>query len=1232
MNAQDVYVVEYGLHPAYHRHTVDLSPSSASSCVMDASPHSRAYQHVKGAFTTHGSRSRAAAPLSGGVASRRSPHRRPPSHSASPSPRTLQVRHTKKQRESAGPSRQEDVPSPCVLHGITQAESTLRSFPSFSPTMYLQASSDLAFRPVTVWSPPLRPSSARSPTRVSGMEGTRPTTALSASPGIVAEATAGHGHTSLYSEGYMASSSLAAGVIPSAGTGQEVPLGAGREGHGDMPAAIPEELRLIQHLRPPFFPHSSLEERNAVETQGHLVRAEGASPVCFSHITPPCSNPAGPLLSFSWGTEAAAAPSSSSSSWSPRQGPSETMASARSHSPVTMGDTGCRFSALPPPPIDYHIPPAAVDRLCESPPCPTAQRSLAVRDTPAGPTVDLFPSLCLRRTSDTEEDGQRRPPASRRHASSSSASSFVSPSRPSPHGNRVAPQVHSSSFPSGFAAPPPPFVLLQHHRQVLHSEQLQETMAAQETEAIRRVLGERRHVESGPIGPSGTSPRSTLLAGEEGTVPTRMGGEDGAERGGGATRVSCLKEAVVSTDATQPLTSLSDVAKLLFSSILYLRAIGGLPTLLRVGPLAQSSPVVEKENCLELVFFNAIPHHGHGTRSSGAAGGARAREQERMDVGRTGEEGIRVPFSSDVHDAGGGRFSEDLKRMEGSDLATRYAEEESGAYSPLWGSPAASTTNTGGGPSPFLASPSMFAEKSRRGTAVGESRGTAVSFGSRAWSTPTPTSTPPSQGASPTTTTTMQTERNHATTTTRNTLKIRRGKPKDTSRASISSSAFPFFGAEKVASLAPCVSRIHCRGLRMSSVMTGRRDSDNALMGFASSEESRSGGANDSMGSDGERQSAVEPWDASGWDSSRGFPPPPLLLDGKEKREEERVVEAAGSSSFSSRRNSKNSVEDRRRGRDANGKWRASMRPGFNTSYITARDEICVVVRAVVATKATVYRFGVSEVVHVLPPLPPSNASNTLQGKGEKSKDSAVFRMLCARQERARQRSGVSSASSLRGRGGGMKHAAGMEMGEDGRPLPPDYGDLLIAFLQTPGDAAWVSCLPPLGELESLRFRIFALQGLRVREGGEEAKEALHAATLPEWERGRGRDEIRDGRRVHSHSFDTVRMVDAQGGEMTVSREALVKEFPLYQAISIGERSLLGMQPTDAYGHRGGEFYPGESGMGFASDAEVQQEFRKFQNMNLKKFYLEFLRSIQYALTVQVQKTKEKVEYALNEF
>ncbi|RNF01133.1 hypothetical protein TraAM80_07185 [Trypanosoma rangeli] len=57
-------------------------------------------------------------------------------------------------------------------------------------------------------------------------------------------------------------------------------------------------------------------------------------------------------------------------------------------------------------------------------------------------------------------------------------------------------------------------------------------------------------------------------------------------------------------------------AKVLYAAVLYLRALGGFPTLLRVTPLSKDSGVVGKEHCVELVFHSLLVSKGHQGRRS----------------------------------------------------------------------------------------------------------------------------------------------------------------------------------------------------------------------------------------------------------------------------------------------------------------------------------------------------------------------------------------------------------------------------------------------------------------------------------------------------------------------------------------------------------------------------------------------------------------------------------------
>lgn len=84
----------------------------------------------------------------------------------------------------------------------------------------------------------------------------------------------------------------------------------------------------------------------------------------------------------------------------------------------------------------------------------------------------------------------------------------------------------------------------------------------------------------------------------------------GITRGGAL--VSTLQEA---SPLGAVFCELSYPAKVLLSAILYMRSLGALPSLLRVGPLTEYSPVVDKENCIELVFYNP-PDDEQGVRAA----------------------------------------------------------------------------------------------------------------------------------------------------------------------------------------------------------------------------------------------------------------------------------------------------------------------------------------------------------------------------------------------------------------------------------------------------------------------------------------------------------------------------------------------------------------------------------------------------------------------------------------
>lgn len=460
-------------------------------------------------------------------------------------------------------------------------------------------------------------------------------------------------------------------------------------------------------------------------------------------------------------------------------------------------------------------------------------------------------------------------------------------------------------------------------------------------------------------------------------------GEDASNQ-----KKSCMKEVLPTDSATAPC-NLSPSAKLLFSAILYWRALGGLPTLLHVGPLARNSNIIDKENCLELVFFNPPSQPPRASHTTGV----------------TPLDGTITPRNLSI-----------VNNLEGTVNSFESPALQAGG-------------------SPNLLSGTL----SRMDT-----------------------------------------------------------------RGMLDQSAPPlrFAGAERVAAMVPSVPAKQRIGLRTSS--TGKHSLENRLMGTV-----------DEIGSGNTR-----------WG------------DGKE---EEHVP---------------------------------------NTPYVSEKDEICVVVRAVLATKALVHRFGVSEVVHVLPPLPRSTPEDQGTASGPSESGSPFMQLLRSRHEK---------------RGSNSKSRANrVVLGEDGKPLPPDYGDLLVAFLQTPGESAPASFCPRVSELESMRYRIFALQAIQDAESPD--KKTLTSA---------------------------VQLLHANGSNSQAEPFRMcADEFPLYRAASVGELGLAE--------ERASRIDP--NGPTHTVSKSVQENANHFKFVNLSLFYWEFLSSIQFALKVQMHKTKGKVALATNEF
>lgn len=172
--------------------------------------------------------------------------------------------------------------------------------------------------------------------------------------------------------------------------------------------------------------------------------------------------------------------------------------------------------------------------------------------------------------------------------------------------------------------------------------------------------------------------------------------------------------------------------------------------------------------------------------------------------------------------------------------------------------------------------------------------------------------------------------------------------------------------------------------------------------------------------------------------------------------------------------------------------------------FLPGERELCVVLRAVVAQKSRVYAFGKAETVHVLPPLP------------HRTEDDAVDEDALLRTQLERKKSAVDRLSRDANNplvrflcGGGLRSGSGKEESEEataqqrratlrerarrasvaarrhgpvpvdaeGRHTVDDYGDLVVAFVLSKHASELSGSVPDMMELETLRYRIFSLQG-----------------------------------------------------------------------------------------------------------------------------------------------------------
>ncbi|RNF27373.1 uncharacterized protein Tco025E_00371 [Trypanosoma conorhini] len=111
---------------------------------------------------------------------------------------------------------------------------------------------------------------------------------------------------------------------------------------------------------------------------------------------------------------------------------------------------------------------------------------------------------------------------------------------------------------------------------------------------------------------------------------------------------------------------LSPPAKVLYAAVLYLRALGGFPTLLRVNPLSTDSGVVGKEHCVELVFCPLLRPQAEQSAPSGPPQTTRLRYSSMVNS-----------IMAARHTSGGGSQGEGVGREERTVIVRSVLAEKS---------------------------------------------------------------------------------------------------------------------------------------------------------------------------------------------------------------------------------------------------------------------------------------------------------------------------------------------------------------------------------------------------------------------------------------------------------------------------------------------------------------------------------------------------------------------------
>lgn len=372
-------------------------------------------------------------------------------------------------------------------------------------------------------------------------------------------------------------------------------------------------------------------------------------------------------------------------------------------------------------------------------------------------------------------------------------------------------------------------------------------------------------------------------------------------------------------------------------------------------------------------------------------------------------------------------------------------------------------------------------------------------------------------------------------------------------------------------------------------------------------------------------------------------------------------------------------------------------RPRFDEE----RDELCVVLRAVVAQKSSVYSFGKAETVHVLPPLPRVGMDDEdaallrqqakekaveLERLAVKEKD-PLYRLLhngpLAPEAAQRKAAQVDRARRI---SAALRRNGPVTVNEDGIPTADDYGDLMIAFLLSGGASELSGAAPDVMELETLRYRIFTLQGYSVSDpfgihaaGGPMGNAQLSSSSkVPGLHHptamhrssssssaGGTRSPVRQRRPSAFEEFSRqssfFAAADGMGEHdprhkkegprlMKDIQDEFQAKYPLYRASSVAESTLqayFAESKANSANQRRRERSPSRSRAikkkGVSSQREtgtatrttnalheIERDLLRFRPMNLNGFYGELVGAVQYALELQVHQHKEKVMQAFH--